>query len=125
MSDGQDRRREERLRYHWPIWFAEDYAGDLTQGQMADVSSGGAAFTYYSDGPALYPGQRLTARFSVPRYGPEDSFDMVDFIRSGSICRVEAVNNMLRRVAICFAEPLPFRPGEQQSETSSLATTES
>ncbi len=116
MSDTQNRRREERLRYHWPIWFAEDFAGDLTQGQMADVSSGGAAFTYYSDGPCLYPGQQVTARFSVPRYGPDDSFDMVDFIRSGSVCRVESVNQLLRRAAICFAEPLPFRPGEQTRE---------
>jgi hypothetical protein len=125
MSDNQERRREERLRYHWPIWFAEDYAGDLTQGQMADVSSGGAAFTYYNDGTCLYPGQTLTARFSVPRYGPEGSFDMVDFIRSGSVCRVEAVNNMLRRVAICFAEPLPFRPGEQAEKTTTLTASKS
>jgi hypothetical protein len=92
---------------------------------MADVSSGGAAFTYYSDGPYLSPGQRLTARFSVPRYGPGDSFDMVDFIRSGSVCRVEAVNNMLRRVAIHFSEPLPFRPGEQAESETRLATSRS
>jgi hypothetical protein len=121
MNDSQEKRREERLRYHWPIWFGEDFAGDLTQGQMADVSSGGAAFTYYSDGPHLFPGQRVTARFSVPRYGPEDSFDMVDFVRSGSVCRVEAVNQTLRRAAICFAEPLPFRPGEQVEEETPLA----
>jgi hypothetical protein len=122
MSDGQNRRREERLRYHWPIWFAEDFAGDLTQGQMADVSSGGAAFTYYSDGPCLRPGQQVTARFSVPRYGNDDSFDMVDFVRSGSVCRVESVNDVLRRAAICFAEPLPFRPGEQDEKETLLAT---
>jgi hypothetical protein len=97
MNDKQDRRREERLRYHWPIWFAEDFAGDLTQGQMADVSSGGAAFTYYSDGPSLHPGQRLTARFSVPRYGPGDSFDMVDFIRSPSRCRSAPASSLKKK----------------------------
>jgi hypothetical protein len=114
MSDKCERRTEERLHYHWPIWFAEDLADDLTQGQMADISSRAAAFTYYADGPCLHPGQRVTARFSVPRYGPDDSFDMVDFIRSGSICRVEAVNHMTLRAAIRFAEPLPFHPGEQR-----------
>ena len=120
MSDERERRAEERLHYHWPIWFAEDFAGDLTQGQMADVSSRGAAFTYYADGPSLHPGQEVTTRFSVPRYGPDDSFDMVDFIRSGNICRVEAVNNMIRRAAIRFAEPLPFRPGEQAEKETLL-----
>lgn len=113
MSTTSERRMEERLAYQWPIWFAENFQGDLVQGQMADVSSRAAAFTCYADERCPHPGQHLTARFSVPQYGPDDSFDVVDFIRSGQVCRVDGVNNALRRVTMQFTEPLPFRPGEQ------------
>ena len=101
------------MRYHWPVWFAEDFNGVLTQGQMVDVSSRGAAFTCYADTNCPCPGEYITTRFSVPRFGPDNSFDMADFTRSGHICRVEVVNSLVRRVAIQFAEPLPFKPGEQ------------
>ena len=113
MDKNNERRRERRLRYHWPVWFAEDFNEVLTQGQMVDICSGGAAFTCYEHENCPDPGQHITARFSVPRFGPEDSFDMAGFIRSGCVCRVDHVNSSLRRVAVQFAEPLPFKPGEQ------------
>lgn len=117
MEELAERRREQRLRYHWPVWFAEDFHGVLAQGQMVDVSSTGAAFTCRADDSCPYQGQHITTRFSVPRIGPDDSFDMASFIRPGYICRVDHVNGYVRRVAVQFAEPLPFKPGEQaQSE---------
>lgn len=117
MEEFAERRREQRLRYHWPVWFAEDFDGVLAQGQMVDVSSTGAAFTCHADDTCPYRGQHITTRFSVPRIGPDDSFDMATFIRPGHICRVDDVSGFIRRVAIQFAEPLPFEPGEQaQSE---------
>jgi hypothetical protein len=113
-----ERRREQRLRYHWPVWFAEDFNEVLHQGQMVDVSSGGAAFTCYSDGNYVEPGQSVTARFSVPCFKEDESFEMANFTRHGRICRVENVNKFLRRVAVQFAEPLPFKPGEQKNAQS-------
>jgi hypothetical protein len=113
MGETTERRTEQRLRYYWPIWFAEDFNDVLSQGQMVDISSRGAAFTCYDDGSCPYLGQHITTRFSVPRYGPEDSFDMADFTRSGHISRVDEVNSFMRRVVVQFAEPLPFKPGEQ------------
>jgi hypothetical protein len=113
MESTPERRREPRLRYHWPVWFAEDFAGILTQGQMVDVSSGGAAFTFYAHTASHNPGQHITARFSVPRYKPDESFDMAEFVRRGFICRVDSVNPGLRRIAVRFFDPLPFKPGEQ------------
>jgi len=107
---------EQRLCYHWPIWFAHDLNDDLSQGQMVDLSSRGAAFTCYADDRCPHPGQYLTARFSIPQYGRDNSFDMVDFVRAGCVCRVDGVNSALRRVAIQFAEPLPLRPGEQHAD---------
>jgi len=118
MYKNSERRTEHRLRYHWPIWFAEDFDQELTQGQMIDISSRAAAFTCYADYSCPYLGQQITARFSIPHYGSDDSFDMENFIRSGHIYRVDDVNNFLRRIAIQFAEPLPFKPGEQRGHES-------
>jgi len=113
MDSVQERRREQRLRYHWPVWYAEDSSERVFQGQMVDVSSEGAAFTCYSHEGYPYPSQKITARFSVPRFGSEESFDMANFTRSANICRVDDVNPFLRRIAVCFSDALPFKPGEQ------------
>jgi hypothetical protein len=115
MINMPERRREKRLRYHWPVWFAEDFNDILSQGQMVDVSSSGAAFTCYADKSCPWPGQHITARFSVPNYRPDASFDVSDFIRRGNVCRIDNLSNGLRRVAIHFFAPLPFKPGEQEN----------
>lgn len=120
MSENNERRIEQRLRYHWPIWFAEDFEEDLLQGQMVDVSSGGAAFTCHANQDCPYPGQSLTARFSVPRFVGDGAFDMASFTRIGKVCRVDNVNSFLRKVAIQFAERLPFSPGQQAEEDSEV-----
>ncbi len=115
MDENSERRSEQRLRYHWPIWFAEDFNGELSQGQMADISSAAAAFTCYTHEACPNQGQYITTRFSVPRYGRDDSFDLADFVRSAHVYRVDNVNGFLRRIAVSFTEPLPFKPGEQHS----------
>ena len=116
MEDYSDRRAEQRLRYYWPIWFSENPDHSLSQGQMVDVCSRGAAFTYYADNDCPYLGQHITTRFSVPKYGPDESFDMEDFTRSGYVCRVDNINPFMRKIAFQFAEPLPFKPGELHAE---------
>lgn len=113
MEDYSERRTEQRLRYYWPIWFAENPEHTLSQGQMVDITSSSAAFTCYAEEGCPYLGQNITARFSVPKYGRDDSFDMANFTRTGYVCRVDNINPFLRRVAVRFAEPLPFKPGEQ------------
>lgn len=118
MNEYNDRRREQRLRYYWPIWFAEDVNRSLSQGQMVDISSQAVAFTCYAHEGCPYAGQYITARFSVPRYGADNSFDMANFTRSGRVVRVDNVHSSLRRVAVQFANPLPFRPGEQNLSPS-------
>lgn len=124
MEDTGERRTEKRLNYCWPVWFAENFDDVLIQGQMADVSSRGAAFTCYADETCPYPGQYITARFSVPCYGPDESFDMANFTRSGRISRVDSLNPFLRRIAIEFAQPLPFRPGEQSEKKTEQVALE-
>jgi hypothetical protein len=113
METNSERRREQRLRYHWPVWFAEDFNETLSQGQMVDITSTAAAFICRKDEHYPYVGQHLTARFSVPRFQPGEAFDMANFTRSGRICRVDDTNHFSRLIALQFASPLPFRPGEQ------------
>ncbi len=122
MDKNNERRSEQRLRYYWPIWFAEDFDEALSQGQMLDISSRAAAFTCHADDTCPYLGQEITARFSVPRFGPDDSFDMANFTRSAHICRVDDVSRFLRRVAVQFAEPLPCKPGEQADDKTESDT---
>lgn len=110
-----ENRGESRLRYNWPIWFAENYDDILSQGQMVDISSGGAAFTCYTD-KCPHVGQEVTTRFSVPSHGVDDPFAMENFVKSGNICRIDEISPYVRRVAVQFSEPLPFKPGELSRE---------
>jgi hypothetical protein len=113
MDNRNERRTEQRLCYSSPVWFGEHPQKTLAQGQIVDISSRGAAFiTYTHDGcPCL--GEHITARFRVPNYYPDNSFDMVNFSRSAYVCRVDKVYSYWRRVAVQFGEPLPFKPGEK------------
>jgi hypothetical protein len=111
MASDFEKRRENRLNYNWPVWFAEDYSNMLSQGQMVDISSEGAAFTCYAD-KCPHTGEEITTRFSVPNHHHENAFDMENFIRKGHVCRIEEIGDYVRKVAIQFAEPLPFKPGE-------------
>ncbi|MHC4187896.1 MAG: hypothetical protein ACYSRQ_06860 [Planctomycetota bacterium] len=113
MESNSERRIERRLRYHWPVWFAEDFHEVLHQGQMVDVCSSGAAFSYAADESCPFQGQEITTRFSIPSFGPDNTFSMASFTRKGLVCRVDDMNSFVRRVALEFVEPLPFKPGEQ------------
>jgi len=108
-----ERRTEQRLCYSSPIWFGEHPKETLAQGQMVDISSRGAAFITYAHDSYPSFGQHIIARFRVPNYRPDHSFDLVNFTRSAHVCRVDRVYSYWRRVAVQFAEPLPFKPGEK------------
>jgi len=113
MDEMKNRRREDRLQYKWPVWFAEDFEQALAEGLMVDVSSGGMAFMCNADENCPQVGQRLTARFSIPRSEQDDPSDMTSFTRTGCVLRVDIVNTLLRQVAIQFEEPLSLKPCEQ------------
>lgn len=115
QEDFEERRKEQRLQYHRPIWFAREFNETPSQGRMVDVSSGGMAFTCRADENCLLPGQRITTRFSLPRLNRDNSFDTVSFNRIGCICRVNKADRFMRQVAIQFAKPLPFKPVEQHT----------
>ena len=118
MENITERRREKRLRYNWPVWYAgkEDIDETVLPGRMVNVSSGGAAFTCSSEEDCPHLDQWLTTHFSVPHSCPDGSFDMEGITRVSKVCRIDRVDNELRRIAIQFVEPLPFKPGEQESK---------
>lgn len=119
MNNVSEKRMEDRLRYSWPVWFAENFNDVLAQGQMVDVSSGGAAFTCYAD-KCPTAGDSITTRFSVPRHDASDPFDLENFIRQGHICRVDELSPFVRKVAVQFAEPLPFKPADVNNDITIL-----
>ncbi len=110
MDKTKERRKEKRLRYQLAVWFAEDFDSNETvsQGIMVDISSSGMAFSCNAGENRPYPGQQLTTRFSIPRFGAKDSSDMESLTRIGRVCHVDNIGNNRCRVAIQFDEPPPF-----------------
>ena len=113
MEKTREQRAEQRLCYHWFIQYAGSVKRPLSQGRMVDVSSSGAAFICFANKDCPLVGKLVTTRFSVPRFDSDKSFDTASFNRIGRVCRVDNINSSLRRIAIQFARPLPFKPGEQ------------
>ncbi|MBN1361126.1 MAG: PilZ domain-containing protein [Sedimentisphaerales bacterium] len=112
MDDNNERRREDRLEYRWPVWFSEDFAKTMSQGLMVDIASGGIAFVCDRSAGSLSNGQHLTIRFSIPRFEGDDPTATVSVTRAGDICRIEEVGDGSRRVAVEFDTPLAVHPAE-------------
>jgi len=113
MDKSIERRREERLRYQWPVLYAEDFTERISYGVMVDVSSGGIAFTCSAEEGCPEPGQELKVQFSIPRSENEDDSAVVSITRKGRVCRVDEVSGSVRCVALQFDEPLSLKPCEQ------------
>ena len=121
MEKADERRAEQRLRYRWTVRFAGKTGGEPLSGQMFDVSSRGMAFLFHANESCPQPDDSITANFGVPHFDSHGSFDTAFFNRVGRVCRVENLNSRVNRVAVQFAEPLFFRPGEQDiSESDAL-----
>ena len=108
------RRAEQRLRYRWPVRFTTNPEQKQPfSGQLVDVSSRGMAMLFHADKSCPRPDQPVTADFGVPYFDSHGSFDTVFFSRAGRVCRVDSLSSRVNRVALQFAEPLFFKPGEQ------------
>jgi len=108
MNKTKERRKEERLQHHLPVWFSKDPNNTATQGIMVDISTSGMAFSCNADENLPYLGQRLTTRFSLPHTGRNRHTNMKSFTRTGRVSRVESISDNLCRVAIQFDDPPPF-----------------
>ncbi len=110
-----ERRKEKRMLCNWPIWFYDDSDTRIIQGQLADISSNAAAFTYYTYEKYLLPNQRIIAYFSIPFYGLSNSFAVRDFIRPGHILNIYQMDDLVYRISAKFEDVLNFKPGEQNN----------
>jgi len=113
MGKAREQRAEKRLRYRWHARFASNPRQKPLSGQMIDVSSNGMAILYHADENCPGPNQSITTNFGVPYFDSGDSFDTVYFNRVGRVCRIDNLTSKVNRIAIQFAEPLFFKPGEQ------------
>jgi len=106
------------LRYRWPVRFATKVGQKPLRGQIVDVTSRGLAFLCHPGQDCPHPDQSVTTGFGVPHFNSHGSFDTVFFNRVGRVCRVDSLNDNVSRVAIQFAEPLFFQPGQQSISDS-------
>jgi hypothetical protein len=118
MEKDDERRAEQRLRYRWPVRFAAKTGEKPLSGQMFDVSSGGMAFLFHASESCPRRDQSITASFGVPHFDSQGSFDTAFFNRIGHVCRVDNLTSRVNRIAVQFAEPLFFKPGEQDVSES-------
>jgi len=118
MERADERRTEQRLCYRWPVRFAGKTGAEPLSGQMFDVSSEGMAFLSHANESCPHPDDSITANFGVPHFDSRGSFDTAFFNRVGHVCRVDNLTSRVNRIAVQFAEPLFFKPGEQDISES-------
>ncbi len=117
-AEVSERRSAQRLCYDWPVWFAEESekafpTPESFEGQMVDVSSAGAAFTFHPEKVSLRQGQEIITRFRIPRFRSLELFNKVVFTRIGHVSRIHKANSSQCKAVIKFNRPLFFEPGEQ------------
>jgi len=113
MEKANERRNEQRLRYRWPVRFTMEGENLPFQGQIVDISSKGIAFLCHADQCSFDSQQQLKTSFAVPRFDSGDFFDTVLFERTGYVRRIDKPSSQVYRIALQFASPLFFKPGEQ------------
>jgi len=118
MGKTAEKREEKRLQYRWHARFSSNPKQKPLSGQMVDISSKGMALLYHADENCPKPDQFITTTFGVPYFDADDSFDTVFFNRTGRVCRIDNLTSKVNRIAVKFAEPLFFSPGEQNISDS-------
>ncbi|MBN2589203.1 MAG: PilZ domain-containing protein [Sedimentisphaerales bacterium] len=113
MEKADERRTEHRLQYRWPVRFNINSENHFFNGQIVDVSSNGIAFLCHADQSCFDSEQEIKASFGVPHFGIDESFDTILFERTGHVRRIDKPSSQVYRIAMQFASPLFFKPGEQ------------
>ena len=96
------------------MWYFQSLNKARHKGQIVDVSSNGMGFTCsMAEKDSLKADQKITTRLDVPLFRKDGNYDMIRFDRTGLIKRVDKLNSSIRRIALEFTQPLPFKPAEQ------------
>ena len=108
MKYAQERRREKRIKFSWPLWFGYEQNGELHQGKIADLSRSGVSFTVDADqSPA--PGSHVLTRFSYP-CDTEEHFEIESNFHWSEVIRTDVVGDDKVRVALRLHEMLDQQP---------------
>ncbi len=118
MEKANEQRAEKRLSYRWPVYFTRDDKEKASPGQIVDVSSEGMAFLCRFDESCPHLDQSLKINFGTPHFDHNNSFDTILFNRVGCVWRLDKLSSQVYRVVVRFAEPLFFKPGEQDISES-------
>ena len=113
MVAAADRRREERVRFSWPLFFGYDNLGQFSKAQVVDLSRSAVSFTTQDAAPS--PGQHVLTRFSFPHAGG-DGFDMGSYFDWAEVVRVDHALNNTWRVAAKLRERLAVPLTQEQAE---------
>ena len=120
MKDTQERRRERRIRFSWPLWFGNEQYGELFQGKISDLSRSGVSFTIDRDQcPTV--GKHLLTRFSYP-CDTEEKFEIDSYFHWSEVIRTDPAGVGQYRVAMRLHERLGQEPSQKASPEYSLHT---
>jgi len=111
MDYAQERRRENRIRFSWPLWFGYEQNGELHQGKIADLSRSGVSFTI-SSAQAPAPGRHVLTRFSYP-CDTDEHFEIDSYFHWSEVIRRDVVGDNKVRVALRLHEKLDQPPGQK------------
>ena len=121
MRKLKERRKEERLYCGWPIWFAGGFGKRLFCGEMQAISSTAVSFAARIDRDCPQDGQQVIIHFRIPRFGVDDSDDVVLLSRHGCIQRIDKPGGDLCRIVVQFDRQLPFKPAKLAAVSQALS----
>ena len=116
MIASNERRKEPRVKFFWPLWFGHEHERELRRGQAFDLCREGVSFTVDdSECPAV--GSHVMTRFSFP-LDQADGFQMDSYADWGEVMRVGPVAGNRRRVALRLHRPLGQAPAGTLPQTN-------
>ena len=96
MLPVEDRRRDKRIRFSWPLWFGYSEHGELIQAKLIDLSRSGAGFVVGEHQcPGL--GQHILTRFSYPS-NLNGTFDIDSYFHWAQVVRVDNFGNLITNI---------------------------
>ena len=108
MDKTIERRRENRIRFSWPLWFGYEENGEFFRGQVFDLSRNGVSFII-DDTQCPSVGQHIVTRFSYPKNTTEN-FHMESYYHWSEVLRVHQETPKRCRVAMRLHRPLAKDP---------------
>jgi hypothetical protein len=113
-----ERRRENRVRFSWPLWFGYQDNGEFFRGQIVDLSRSAVSFTI-PERHCPPAGQHVLIRFSYPRH-PGDEFDMDSYYFWAEVLRSYDLLPGNKRVVLRLHRPLELDPAAPAPPTQGI-----